>query len=275
MFWGTAVTIRRRSFFSIGIVPFSPPFASWFCFKLCIIFVFDCWKVRAVLLCVLVDVFIGSFSIYMGVFCTKKWGATKKLFSLKIALHFDAVASHIQQSTRIGSADGTWRVFWYSFVSRPSQSVVGPHFLVQIIPFSPFLPLCFISYFPEYLCLIGGRCVECCYAFLLWIWLSWYDGFAFDRHGLSSCLSLAKVLRLIVVLAIWLLDSWRKCPLKYTRDVGGVWLSFAFCETTCLTACFCHLVAFSCGNWPPKQQQRQEQEQQQQLDHYSSMHEGE
>ena len=50
--------------------------------------------------------FIGRFSIYMGIFCTKKWGATKKLFSLKIALQFDAVAPYIQQSTHGGSTDG-------------------------------------------------------------------------------------------------------------------------------------------------------------------------
>ena len=88
-------------------------------------------------------------------------------------------------------------------------------------------------------------------------WLGGYGDFAFGRLGLSSCLtsrlSSAKVLRLIVVLAIWLLDSCWKCSLKYTPNVGGVWLLFDFCETTWLTACFCHLVAFSCGNWPPKQ----------------------
>jgi hypothetical protein len=112
---------------------------------------------------------------------------------------------------------------------------------------------------------------------IVWLWIDLVGTtfFAFDRLGLSLCLSSAKVLRFIVVLAIWLLDSWCKCSLKSTRDVGGVWLLFAFCETTCLTACFCHLVlAFARGNRPPKQQLRQEQEQQQQqLDHYNSMHE--
>jgi hypothetical protein len=38
--------------------------------------------------------------------------------------------------------------------------------------------------------------------------------------------------------SVALLDSRWKYTLKDTRDVGGVWLLFAFCETTCLTACF-------------------------------------
>jgi hypothetical protein len=43
-----------------------------------------------------------------------------------------------------------------------------------------------------------------------------------------------------------------------------VWMDFLvlFCVSA---ATIRHLVAFSCGNWPPKQQRRREQ----QLDHYN------
>jgi hypothetical protein len=47
--------------FFIEIIPFSPTFASLFRLKLCSKFVFDCWKVRAVLLYVLVEVLLFVF----------------------------------------------------------------------------------------------------------------------------------------------------------------------------------------------------------------------
>jgi hypothetical protein len=54
--------------------------------------------------------FIVCFSIYRGIFGTKKWVATKKLFTLKLALQFDALAPYFQQSTRKGSVDWIWWV---------------------------------------------------------------------------------------------------------------------------------------------------------------------
>jgi hypothetical protein len=95
LFLGTAVTMHRLSFFSIRIIPLSPTFASLFCFQLCRIFVFDCWKVLAILLCFLVHVVLVVFQSPWAFICTKKGGATKKSFSIKIALQFDAVAPYI------------------------------------------------------------------------------------------------------------------------------------------------------------------------------------
>ena len=76
-FGGTAVQIRRR-FFYIQIIPFSPTLASLFCLKICRIFVFDCWKVPTVLLCVLVDVLL----IEKGYFGHDKSGSLQKTFFL-------------------------------------------------------------------------------------------------------------------------------------------------------------------------------------------------
>ena len=87
--------------FSFRIIPFSPTFASLFRLKLCRIFVFDCWKVCAVLICVLVDVLLVVFSIYSVFFARKKGGATKKFFSFKVAQQFGAVTPDIQQSTHM------------------------------------------------------------------------------------------------------------------------------------------------------------------------------
>jgi hypothetical protein len=67
LFWGTAATIRHGLFFYIQIIPFSPTFVSLFRLKICRIFVFDCWKVPAVLLCVLVDV-LSVFFQSTGIF---------------------------------------------------------------------------------------------------------------------------------------------------------------------------------------------------------------
>jgi hypothetical protein len=81
-FGGTAVQIRRR-FFYIQIIPFSPTLASLFCLKISRKFVFDCWKVPTVLLCVLVDVLL----IEKGYFGHDKSGSLQKTFFF-IALQF-------------------------------------------------------------------------------------------------------------------------------------------------------------------------------------------
>ena len=57
--------------------PILTHFASWFRLKLCRIFVFGCWKVRAVLLCVLVDFLLVVFQS-TGVFFARKNGALQK-----------------------------------------------------------------------------------------------------------------------------------------------------------------------------------------------------
>ena len=84
LFWGTTVAIRRRSFFFIRIITFWPTFATLFPLKLCSKFVFDCWKVRAVLLCVLVDVLLIVFQSTGLFFARKNGGLQKSCFCYKL-----------------------------------------------------------------------------------------------------------------------------------------------------------------------------------------------
>ena len=84
LFLGMAVTIRRRSTFVIWITPFSPTFASLFRLQLCSIFVFDCWKVRALLLRVLVDVLFVNFQSTVVFFAPKNGPLQKSCFCYKL-----------------------------------------------------------------------------------------------------------------------------------------------------------------------------------------------
>jgi hypothetical protein len=92
LFWHTAVTIRPWSFVFIENIPFSPTFASLFRLQLCSIFVVDCWKVRAVLLSVLIDALLVLFQ-FTGVFFARKNGALQKsCFRYKVG--YNSMPSH-------------------------------------------------------------------------------------------------------------------------------------------------------------------------------------
>jgi hypothetical protein len=63
-----------------------------------------------------------------------------------------------------------WQPFWCCLGARLSRSIVGPFLSFKISHSHPLLPLCFVSNFAEYSCLIVARYLQCYFAF----WLTFY-----------------------------------------------------------------------------------------------------
>ena len=125
-------------------------------------------------------------SLFFSIFGCRRIFGRRKFFVLQRSWvvarrdpqcnRMDAVAPYIQQSTRIGSVDVIWWVlapflvlFWGTAVTIRRRSFF--HF--KLSHSHPLLPLCFVSNFAEYSCLIVERCVQCYFAF----WLTFYWSF--------------------------------------------------------------------------------------------------
>jgi hypothetical protein len=103
------------AFFAIRIIPFSPTFASLLRLKLCRIFVFDCWKVPVMLLCVLVDVLLVFFQS-AGVFLARKNGSLQKsCFRSKLrynSMPQHHIANNQPEEDQPTEYDEFWRLFF-------------------------------------------------------------------------------------------------------------------------------------------------------------------